>query len=181
MSGAIEWTRARLDSTGVRAKHGGEAKWPNPIDRGNAGSKYHLSWSIGRGSRSPRCARRPMSTTAKLLEYAYPSDDRSANRAVPDSLRPNCTATKAATSTAALKRCGDVASRRGSPVALNRASGGTVQVGSWSGAMHGCLPSAAWPSASTCRPRRYCPSCTLPAHSSASASSSAGGGMKPGI
>jgi transposase len=40
--GAIDWTRASLDSTSVRAKCGGEATGPNPTDRGKAGSKYHL-------------------------------------------------------------------------------------------------------------------------------------------
>src|SRR5919199_2639416 len=40
--GAIDWTRASVDSTSVRAKRGGEATGPNPTDRGKAGSKYHL-------------------------------------------------------------------------------------------------------------------------------------------
>ena len=41
--GAIDWTRASLDSTSVRAKRGGEHTGPNPVDRGKAGSKFHLS------------------------------------------------------------------------------------------------------------------------------------------
>ncbi|MDQ3809572.1 MAG: IS5 family transposase [Chloroflexota bacterium] len=40
--GAIDWTRASLDSTSVRAKRGGEHTGPNPTDRGKAGSKYHV-------------------------------------------------------------------------------------------------------------------------------------------
>src|SRR5919199_1518175 len=40
--GAIDWTRASLDSTSVRAKRGGEATGPNPTDRGKQGSKYHV-------------------------------------------------------------------------------------------------------------------------------------------
>src|ERR671939_687507 len=40
--GAIDWTRASLDSTSVRAKGGGEATGPSPTDRGKRGSKYHL-------------------------------------------------------------------------------------------------------------------------------------------
>ena len=40
--GAIDWTRASLDSTSVRAKRGGEDTGPNPVDRGKAGSKFHL-------------------------------------------------------------------------------------------------------------------------------------------
>jgi len=40
--GAIDWTRASLDSTSVRAKRGGEATGPNPTDRGKRGSKYHV-------------------------------------------------------------------------------------------------------------------------------------------
>jgi transposase len=41
-AGAIDRTRASLDSTSVRAKRGGEATGPNPVDRGKLGSKYHL-------------------------------------------------------------------------------------------------------------------------------------------
>jgi transposase len=40
--GAIDWTRASLDSTSVRAKRGGEDTGPSPVDRGKMGSKYHL-------------------------------------------------------------------------------------------------------------------------------------------
>ena len=40
--GAIDWTRASVDSTSVRAKCGGEATGPNPTDRGKAGSTYPL-------------------------------------------------------------------------------------------------------------------------------------------
>ena len=39
---AIDWSRASLDSISVRAKRGGEQTGPSPIDRGKAGSKYHL-------------------------------------------------------------------------------------------------------------------------------------------
>jgi transposase len=39
---AIQWERASLDSTSVRAKRGGEATGPNPTDRGKPGSKYHV-------------------------------------------------------------------------------------------------------------------------------------------
>lgn len=41
--GKIDWTRASLDSTSVRAKRGGEATGPSPVDRGKAGSKFHLA------------------------------------------------------------------------------------------------------------------------------------------
>jgi transposase len=40
--GRIDWSRASLDSTSVRAKRGGEHTGPNPTDRGKAGSKIHL-------------------------------------------------------------------------------------------------------------------------------------------
>jgi transposase len=40
--GAIDWSRASVDSLSVRAKRGGEHTGPNPTDRGKAGSKYHL-------------------------------------------------------------------------------------------------------------------------------------------
>lgn len=41
-AGAIDWSRASLDSISVRAKRGGEEAGRNPVDRGKRGSKYHL-------------------------------------------------------------------------------------------------------------------------------------------
>jgi transposase len=40
--GAIDWSRASVDSISVRAKRGGDDTGPNPVDRGKRGSKYHL-------------------------------------------------------------------------------------------------------------------------------------------
>jgi transposase len=40
--GAIDWSRASVDSLSVRAKRGGDDTGPNPVDRGKHGSKYHL-------------------------------------------------------------------------------------------------------------------------------------------
>jgi len=40
--GAIDWSRASLDSISVRAKRGGAETGPDPVDRGKRGSKYHL-------------------------------------------------------------------------------------------------------------------------------------------
>src|SRR5215210_7779733 len=40
--GAVDWSRASLDSISVRAKRGGADTGPNPVDRGKHGSKYHL-------------------------------------------------------------------------------------------------------------------------------------------
>ena len=40
--GAIDWSRASVDSISVRAKRGGEHTGPNPTDRAKAGSKYHF-------------------------------------------------------------------------------------------------------------------------------------------
>ena len=40
--GAIDWSRASVDSVSVRAKRGGAETGPNPVDRGKRGSKYHL-------------------------------------------------------------------------------------------------------------------------------------------
>ena len=41
--GAVDWSRASVDSLSVRAKRGGEETGPNPVDRGKRGSKYHLA------------------------------------------------------------------------------------------------------------------------------------------
>jgi transposase len=40
--GAIDWSRASLDSISVRAKRGGAETGPSPVDRGKRGSKDHL-------------------------------------------------------------------------------------------------------------------------------------------
>src|SRR5215216_48427 len=42
-AGAIDWSRASVDSISVRAKRGGDDTGPNPVDRGKDGSKYHLA------------------------------------------------------------------------------------------------------------------------------------------
>jgi transposase len=42
-AGAIDWSRASVDSISVRAKRGGADTGPNPVDRGKLGSKYHLA------------------------------------------------------------------------------------------------------------------------------------------
>ena len=39
---ALAWDRARLDSTSIRAKRGGEATGPHPTDRGTPGSNSQL-------------------------------------------------------------------------------------------------------------------------------------------
>ena len=44
----IDWTRAVVDSSSVRAVHGGQDIGPSPVDRRKAGSKHHLI-TDGRG------------------------------------------------------------------------------------------------------------------------------------
>ncbi|MFD5559101.1 IS5 family transposase [Kitasatospora griseola] len=41
-AGLIDWTRACVDASHVRAKKGGEATGPSPVDRRKTGSKHHL-------------------------------------------------------------------------------------------------------------------------------------------
>ncbi len=41
-SDQIDWSRAVVDSSSVRAMHRGEKTGPNPTDRAKAGSKHHL-------------------------------------------------------------------------------------------------------------------------------------------
>lgn len=41
-AGQIDWTRACVDASHVKAKRGGEATGPSPVDRGKTGSKHHL-------------------------------------------------------------------------------------------------------------------------------------------
>lgn len=40
--GALDWSRACLDSASIPAKKGGDAIGPNPTDRGKPGTKRHL-------------------------------------------------------------------------------------------------------------------------------------------
>lgn len=41
-AGAVDWERAAIDSSSVRAVGGGEATGPSPVDRRKPGSKHHL-------------------------------------------------------------------------------------------------------------------------------------------
>ena len=41
-AGKIDWSRAAVDSSSIRAVGGGEATGPNPTDRGRLGSKHHI-------------------------------------------------------------------------------------------------------------------------------------------
>jgi transposase len=38
----IDWSRALIDSSSVRAAYGGDATGPSPVDRGKPGSKHHV-------------------------------------------------------------------------------------------------------------------------------------------
>jgi transposase len=38
----IDWSRAIIDSSSVRAAYGGEGTGPSPVDRGKPGSKHHV-------------------------------------------------------------------------------------------------------------------------------------------
>jgi transposase len=50
-AGEIDWSRAAVDSSHVRAKGGGELTGPSPVDRSRLGSKYYVS-ALATGSRS---------------------------------------------------------------------------------------------------------------------------------
>jgi len=41
-AGTIDWSRAAVDSSSVRAAFGGEATGPSPVDRAKPGSKHHV-------------------------------------------------------------------------------------------------------------------------------------------
>ena len=80
--GAIDWSRASVDSVSVRAKRGGEQTGPNPVDRGKRGSKYHLV--VDRNG-IPLAVRLSAANVhdSKLLEPAgrrHPADRRPAGR-----------------------------------------------------------------------------------------------------
>jgi transposase len=40
--GQLDWSRAIIDSSSVRAAYGGEGTGPNPVDRGKPGTKHHI-------------------------------------------------------------------------------------------------------------------------------------------
>ena len=39
----LDWSRALIDSSSVRAAYGGESTGPSPVDRGKPGSKHHVT------------------------------------------------------------------------------------------------------------------------------------------
>ncbi|MFF5968442.1 transposase [Streptomyces collinus] len=41
-AGELDWSRACVDGSHVRAKNGGTATGPSPVDRRKTGSKHHL-------------------------------------------------------------------------------------------------------------------------------------------
>ena len=41
-AGELDWSRAIVDSSHIRAKKGGGKTGPSPVDRGRLGSKHHL-------------------------------------------------------------------------------------------------------------------------------------------
>src|SRR3954447_11016007 len=43
----IDWSRALIDSSTVRAAYGGEGTGPSPVDRGKPGSKHHVITDAG--------------------------------------------------------------------------------------------------------------------------------------
>jgi transposase len=47
-AGQLDWSRAAVDSSNVRALNGGDQTGPNPTDRGRKGSKHHVL-TEGRG------------------------------------------------------------------------------------------------------------------------------------
>ncbi|WP_405777210.1 IS5 family transposase [Streptomyces sp. NBC_01538] len=50
----LDFSRAAVDSSHIRAMKGGPATGPSPVDRGKAGSKHHLIVERGRPLRRPR-------------------------------------------------------------------------------------------------------------------------------
>nr|WP_202501464.1 IS5 family transposase [Streptomyces sp. SID5785] len=48
-AGELDWTRACVDDSHVRAKNRGAATGPSPVDRRKTGCKHHLIWD-GRGT-----------------------------------------------------------------------------------------------------------------------------------
>ncbi|WP_330329122.1 transposase [Streptomyces sp. NBC_00536] len=42
VAGELDWTRVCVDTSHVRAKKGGEATGPSPVDHRKTGSKHHL-------------------------------------------------------------------------------------------------------------------------------------------
>jgi transposase len=126
---AIDWTRASVDSTSVRAKRGGEATRPNPTDRGKQGSKYHLLVDRQGTPLAGQLSAANVHDSRLLDRWSMPSrrfDGPSASRADRGLARPSCTETRDMTILPAARRCGDAGSRRASPAAVSsRARGWT--------------------------------------------------------
>ena len=59
----IDWSRATIDSRFVRARGGGEATGPSPVDRRKKGSKHHVITDARRHPAGGDRRRRPTSPT----------------------------------------------------------------------------------------------------------------------
>jgi hypothetical protein len=57
-AGLLDFTRAAVDSSHLRAMKGGPATGPSPVDRAKAGSKHHLRSEVKRRREPPSPRRR---------------------------------------------------------------------------------------------------------------------------
>jgi transposase len=144
--GAIDWSRASLDSVSVRAKRGGAETGPNPVDRGKCCSKYHLV--VDRNG-IPLAVRLSAANVhdSNLLEpivdaipaVVGPRGRPGRPRKRPASFMP----TKRTTRRRSAALSASEASRRASPgAAWSRASAWADTGGSRSGAWRGCSAAA---------------------------------------
>ncbi|MFB7756343.1 transposase [Streptomyces sp. NPDC056121] len=64
VAGELDWSRACVDGCHARAKKGGAATGPSPVDRRKTGSKHHLILT----ARAPHCtsSRPPRTSTTSL-------------------------------------------------------------------------------------------------------------------
>ncbi|MGW7405974.1 IS5 family transposase [Streptomyces sp. NPDC054833] len=109
-SGELDWSRACVDGSHIRAKRGGAATGPSPVDRRKTGSKHHLICD-GKGTllRAITTAANvnDITQTLALVDGIRPSPDV---RAIPADAPTPCCATRRTTPGPSVVNCANTGS-----------------------------------------------------------------------
>ena len=178
-SGGLDWSRASLDSSSVRAERGATRSAPAPRTEGEAAPSSTGS-STDSGRRSPSCSRARTATSASSWPpCSTPCAPSKARGGVPAAAPPSATPTRPTTMRPAAARAASAGSSTASPAeARTPPPSWATTAGSWSAPSRGCDPCAAWASDGRGRPTTGSPSRSSAAPSCACAGSSGTSGCE---
>jgi transposase len=140
-AGQIDWSRAIIDSSFVRARGGGGATGPSPVDRRKNGSKHQvITDAHGVPLPWPRRRRRRTSPMwCRWWSWSMRSRRCAASRAGRAVGRRPCSATEATIRTRIATSCAGAAFDPGSPGGRRRTAAGWGSIaGTWSERCRGC-------------------------------------------